>query len=161
MLRMTKILLIACVALWSLLGAFGNVTDWDGTMGAVRAAASMSTFEGGPESWRAMSNPVVIWMGALMIMLSKLAAGILCSIGAVQMCRARGGDAAGFAAAKRPALAGCGVAMILLFGGFIVIGETWFEMWRSDALRDLSLQTAFRYGGMITLIALFVGGLED
>jgi predicted small integral membrane protein len=51
--------------------------------------------------------------------------------------------------------------MLLLFGGFIVIGETWFEMWRSDLLRDLSLQSAFRYGGMVTLIALYVGCLED
>ncbi len=128
MLRMTKVLLVVCVASWSLLGAFGNVMDWDGTMGPVRAAASMSTFDGGAESWRATSNPVVIWMGALMIMLSKLAAGILCSIGALKMWQARTGDAAGFAAAKKPALAGCGIAMIMLFGGFIVIGETWFEM---------------------------------
>jgi predicted small integral membrane protein len=161
MLRMTKILLIACVAVWCLLGAIGNVTDWDGTMGAVGAAASMSTFDGGAESWKATSNPVVIWMGALMIMLSKVAAGMLCSIGALKMWQARDGDAAGFSAAKATALAGCGIAMIMLFGGFIVIGETWFEMWRSDVLRDLSLETAFRYGGMITLIALFVGGLED
>ncbi len=161
MLRMTKILLIVSVAFWCLLGAFGNATDWDGTMGAVGAAASMSTFEGGAESWRASSSPVVIWMGALMIMLTKLAAGILCSIGAVEMWRARAGDVTRFALAKRPALAGCGVAMLLLFGGFIVIGETWFEMWRSDVLRDLSLQSAFRYGAMVTLIALYVGCLED
>lgn len=161
MLRITKILLTACVATWCLLGAFGNLSDWDGTLGAVRAAASMSTFEGGAASWRATSSPVVIWIGALMIMLSKLAAGILCSVGTLQMWRARAGDESGFAAAKRTALAGCGVAMVMLFGGFIVIGETWFEMWRSDVLRDLSLQTAFRYGGMITLIALFVGSLED
>jgi len=161
MLRVTKILLIACVALWCLLGAFGNVTDWAGTMGAVGAAASMSTFEGGAESWRATSSPVVIWMGALMIMLTKLAAGILCSVGTFRMWQARAADAAVFAVAKTPALAGCGVAMLLLFGGFIVIGETWFEMWRSDLLRDLSLQSAFRYGGMVTLIALYVGCLED
>lgn len=51
--------------------------------------------------------------------------------------------------------------MLLLFGGFIVIGETWFEMWRSDVLRDLSLQSAFRYGAMVTLIALYVGCLDD
>jgi len=100
-------------------------------------------------------------MGALMIMLSKVAAGIACSIGALKMWQARAGDAAGFDAAKKHALAGCGIAMIMLFGGFIVIGETWFEMWRSDVLRDLSLQSAFRYGGMITLIALFVGTLDD
>jgi predicted small integral membrane protein len=77
------------------------------------------------------------------------------------MWNARAGDAAGFAVAKIPALAGCGVAMLLLFGGFIVIGETWFEMWRSDVLRDLSLQSAFRYGAMVTLIALYVGCLDD
>lgn len=161
MLRMTKILLVVCVASWGLLGASGNVTDWDGTLGAVRAAASMATIEGGTESWRATSNTIVIWMGALMITLSKLAAAILCSIGAVKMWRARTGDAAAFDAAKKAALAGCGIAMVMLFGGFIVIGETWFEMWRSDVLRDLSLQSAFRYGGMITLIALFVGTPED
>jgi len=121
----------------------------------------MSTFEGGAESWRATSNPVAIWMGALIIMLSKLSAGVLCSVGAVKMWQARAGDSEGFAGAKQTALAGCGIAMIMLFGGFIVIGETWFEMWRSDVLRDLSLQSAFRYGGMITLIALFVGSRED
>ena len=160
MLRMTKILFVVCVALWGLIGAAHNVVDWSGTMAAVGAAASMSTFDGGAESWKATANPLVIWVGALMIMLPKLVAGILCSIGSLKMWRARIGDAAGFEVAKNLALAGCGVAMIMLFGGFIVIGESWFEMWRSDVLRDLSLQSAFRYGGMITLIALFVGSRE-
>ncbi|MBT8115611.1 MAG: DUF2165 domain-containing protein [Arenicella sp.] len=161
MLRIIKILLVVCVALWGFLGASENIMDWEGTMDAVGAAASMATFDGGSESWKASSNPAVIWMGALMIMLSKLAAAGLCSRGAVQMWGARHGDAASFQQAKNYALAGFGLAMIMLFGGFIVIGETWFEMWRSDALRDLSLQSAFRYGGMITLIALFVGSRDD
>lgn len=161
MLRTTKILLVVCVALWGLVGAILNVLDWGGTTGAVSAAASMSTFDGGAESWKATSNPIVIWAGALMITLSKLAAGVLCSMGAMNMWRERGNDPAGFSAAKTLALTGCGIAMIMLFGGFIVIGETWFEMWRSDVLRDLSLQSAFRYGGMITLIALFVGSRQD
>lgn len=160
MLRVIKILLVVCVALWGFLGASENIMDWQGTMAAVGAAASMATFDGGPESWKATTSPVIIWMGALMIMLSKLAAAGLCSVGAMRMWHARLGDSTGFQNAKTYALAGCGLAMVMLFGGFIVIGETWFEMWRSDALRDLSLQSAFRYGGMITLIALYVGSRD-
>lgn len=161
MLRKTKILLVATVALWGLLGAFGNLSDWGETMGAVGAVTSMASFEGGAESWKATTNPAVIWLGALFIILSKLAAGVLCSMGTWRMWQARVGDAAGFAAAKEIALAGCAVAVIMLFGGFIVIAESWFELWRSDTLGGPVLQSAFRYGGFITLIALFVGAKED
>jgi len=161
MLRITKIMLIATVALFLLMGAFFNVHDWSGTTGAVAATTSMATFEGGAEDWRATSSPVVIWMGALFITLSKATAGVLCLIGALRMWAARKGDASAFATAKEFALSGCAVAMLLLFGGWIVIAETWFELWRSDAMRDAALQTAFRYGGMITLIALFVGNRDD
>lgn len=161
MLRKTKILLVATVALWGLLGAFGNLGDWDETMGAVSAVTSMASFEGGAESWKATTNPAVIWLGALFIMLSKFAVGVLCSMGAWRMWQAQGGDAAGFATAKEIALAGCAVAVIMLFGGFIVIAESWFELWRSDGFGGEVLQAAFRYGGFIALIALFVGTKED
>lgn len=161
MLRITKITLIATVALFLLMGAVFNVKDWTGTMGAVAATTSMTTFEGGAEDWRATSSPIVVWTGALFITLSKATAGVLCLIGAVNMWAARKGDASAFTTAKELALSGCAVAMILLFGGWIVIAETWFELWRSDAMRDAALQTAFRYGGMIALIALFVGTGND
>lgn len=161
MLQKTKILLVVTVALWGLVGAHGNLTDWDGTTGAVGAVTSMASFEGGAESWKATSNPAVIWLGALFIMLSKLAAGVLCSVGAWRMWQARGADAAAFVAAKQIALAGCAVAVIMLFGGFIVIAESWFELWRSDGFGGEVLQAAFRYGGFIALIALFVGMKDD
>jgi len=161
MLRMTKIILAAFVALWALLGAFFNVFHWGDTTGAVAATTSMSTFEGGAEDWRATSSPVIIWMGALFITVLKATAGVLCLIGAVKMWSARKGDAPAFVKAKETALSGFAVAMILLFGGWIVIAETWFELWRSDAMRDVALQSAFRYGAMITLIALFVETKDD
>lgn len=161
MLRLTKILLVCSVVLWGFVGAFHNVMDWGGTIGAVGAATSMATFEGGADSWQATSSPAVIWLGALFIMLSKVTAGVLCLIGALRMWQARAGDAAGFAAAKELPLAGCAVAVIMLFGGFIVIAESWFEMWRSDAMRGPVLESAFRYGGMIALIGLFVGARDD
>ena len=62
---------------------------------------------------------------------------------------------------------GCWVADGLLFDfdaerifGFVVVAESFFEMWRSDLLRDASLESAFRYAGLIALIAIFVGQQE-
>ena len=161
MLRIVKIAMICSIALWGFIGGLFNILDWEGTMGAVGAATSMATFETGAESWQATSSPVVIWLGALFILLSKLTAAVLCTVGVRNMWQARYAEAAQFAKAKALAMAGCGIAVIMLFGGFIVIAETWFEMWRSDVMRGPVLDSAFRYAGMITLIALFVGTRED
>jgi predicted small integral membrane protein len=160
-LRTTKVLLIVAVVFWGFIGALFNVLHWGGTMGAVGAVTSMATWEGGADSWQATSNVAVIWAGALFITLSKIIAGTLCAIGASKMWQTRRSTAASFGSAKKLALAGCGFAMLMLFGGFIVIGESWFELWRSDAMRGPVLESAFRYGGMITLIALFVGMEND
>jgi len=161
MIRTVKVGLIVTVALWGFIGALGNILDWNQALGAVSAVASMATFEGGSESWQATASPIVIWLGALFIVLSKLTTGVFCTIGAMQMWQSRSGDAASFKEAKSIALAGCGVAVIMLFGGFLVIAESWFELWRSlDPLR-MALSDAFRYAGMITLIAIYVGQSND
>jgi len=161
MIRIVKIGLIGTVVLWGFFGVLGNVLGLEQTLGAVSAVASMGTFEGGAESWQATSNPVVIWLGALFIMLSKLSTGVLCAVGAARMWQSRNGSTADFAAAKRIALAGCGIAVIMLFGGFIVIAESWFELWRSETLLRTALTDAFRYAGMIALIGIFVAAPDD
>ncbi|RED15726.1 DUF2165 family protein [Parasphingopyxis lamellibrachiae] len=161
MIRIIKILLIVSVASWALLGAVENVVDWGGTTGAVAATVSMSTFEGGAESWKATSSVAVVTTGALLILLGKLIAGLFCLAGAWRMWSARASDAVAFQNAKVLALAGCGTAVLLLFAGWIVIAETWFELWRSEMMRDLALQSAFRYGAMIGVIALIVGARDD
>ena len=53
------------------------------------------------------------------------------------MWQSRNASVADFSSAKRIALAGCGIAVIMLFGGFIVIAESWFELWRSEAMAFL------------------------
>jgi predicted small integral membrane protein len=147
MLRITKILLVLSVALWGVLGALGNVEDWKGTTGAVAAVASMSTFLGGAERWQATTNPLIIGAAAACIVLFKIATAGLCLAGASRMWERRKGDAGTFGEAKGLALAGCGVAVLGLFVGWIVLGEGWFEFWRSDALRESAGGGAFRYGG--------------
>jgi len=160
MIRVVKTGLIITVVLWGFFGALGNVLNWDETLSSVAVVTSMVTFEGGAESWQATSSPLVIWLGALFIMLSKLSAGILCMVGAGRMWQSRNGSVTDFSAAKGIALAGCGVAVIMLFGGFIVIAESWFELWRSEAMAAV-LSAAVRYGSMIALIAIFVAAPDN
>lgn len=160
MTRIVKIGLIFTVFLWGMFGTLYNVTNWDETTGAVLAVTSMSTFEGGADSWQATSNPALVWIGALFIVLSKLAAGVLCGLGLWRMWQARRADGAVFTEAKQIAIAGCGVAVIMLFGGFIAIADNLFDLWRSADMRPV-LDAAFRYGAMIALIGIFVGTKDD
>ena len=155
-LRYLQILLIITVAMWGLLSAIDNLADWSGTNDAVTSVASMSTYQGGPFRWRATHDPVVVVVGSVFITLSKAASGCLCLLGALQMWRARRQDTVGFTHAKSLALSGGAVAILLFFGGFLVIAEGWFEMWRSSLMVSTVSGAAFRYGAMITLISLFV-----
>lgn len=159
--RILKIVLVMSIAAWGLLGAFGNFMDWSGAVKAVSAVTSMATIKGGGESWQATSSQPLIFIGAAFIPLLKIVCGILCLIGASQMWRARAGTAQEFQLAKSYALSGCAVAIILLFVGWIVIAAVWFELWRSPTLGRSALDTAFRYGGFIALIALFVSARDD
>ncbi len=161
MLPKTKTLLIVTVALWGFVGTYQNIANWSGTIGAVQAATSMVAIEDGASNSHATSNPLIVWMGALFIVLSKLATGTLCAIGAFRMWQAQANDMAAFASAKEIALTGCAIAMIMLFGGFIVIAEGWFELWRSESMRGPVLESAFRYAGMIALIGLFVATKDE
>ena len=160
-LRSIKALLIAAVAAYGLIAATHNVLDWGGTLQAVGAATSMSTFDGGADSWQATSNPIVIWLGALFIFGSKLVAGLLCGLGAVGMFRHRHGLTAVYARPRRTALVGCAVAVFMLFTGFIVVAETWFELWQSDVMRGPVLGSAMRYAALIALIAVFVATPDE
>jgi predicted small integral membrane protein len=160
MLRFMKIALVLSVAVWGILGARGNLIDLKGTIGAVGAVTSMATFPGGPSRWEATTNPAVILAGAAFIVLFKVATVFLCLAGAWRMWAHRKSDAETFGRAKALALAGCAVAVFSLFLGWIVIGESWFEFWRSNALRPAA-DGAFRYGGFIALIALMVGARDS
>jgi predicted small integral membrane protein len=121
----------------------------------------MSTIEGGPDSWQAMTTPLIAWLGALFIVSGKLVTALLCTLGVRHMWQARGSSAADFAAAKQLGLAGCAVGAIMLFGGFLTIAESWFELWRSVGPIRAALLDAFRYGAMLLLIAIFVGQQEE
>lgn len=160
MVRISKIALIFALALWGLVGAQGNLLNWGETLESVAMVVSMATIEGRADVWQATSNPALIWAGALFITLSKLAAGVMCAVGVWRMWLARNGEAAAFNSAKAFALAGAAVALFMLFTGFVVFAESWYEFWRSP-LGDPVLSAAFRYGGLIALIMIYVAQRDE
>ncbi len=156
MVRLAKTLLIALVALWGVIGAAGNFSHLNTAYDAVRSVTLMPTFpaEAAPP-WRT-ENAVVVWLGVALIVSGKLAAAILCGIGTYSMFKNRKADSAAFQHAKRYGLVGCALAVAMLFGGFSIIGETLYAMFRHPEHLKAA-EGAFRYGGMIALIMIFVG----
>jgi predicted small integral membrane protein len=155
MIRNLKIFLVFLVALWGLIGAAGNLSHLGFTYDAVEGVTTMPWFpEGAGPPWRT-GNPAVVWLGVALIVSGKLAALALCGWGTFALWRARGGDAETFRRAKRWAILGCGLAVAMLFGGFTVLGETMFLMFRDPEIVHAG-EGAWRYGGFIALIMIFV-----
>ena len=77
--RIIKTLLVAGMALMLTLAAFGNITMSDGGFGAVAGALGMQTTYLHPHGmWRAIENPVLIWMAFTLITCCEIAAAVLC-----------------------------------------------------------------------------------
>jgi len=152
--RIIKILLVAGMALMLTLASFGNITMSDGGYGAVQGALGMQTTYLHPHGmWRAIENPVLIWMAFGTIVFCEISAAILCWIGAFKMWQGRASQEQ-FQAAKARACLGLGVAACLYFIGFLVIAQEYFLMWQSTKLNVLP--DAFRIFASAVLIALWL-----
>jgi predicted small integral membrane protein len=60
-----------------------------------------------------------------------------------------------FNAAKAFGLLGCGIAIAMMFGIFMVAADTYFNLWATK-LGSRVMPQAFLYVGSIGIIALFV-----
>jgi predicted small integral membrane protein len=155
MIQYLKIILVALIALWGLIGGLNNLADFDpGSPPVARVLSMEDTFSGG-NMWRATSNSVLIFIGFASIFIPKLACAALCGIGAWQMWQSRNGSAEVFNQSKKYAILGAGIALVMLFGGFIVVANEFFLMWQYEFGQRVS-QQAFRLFGSIGLILLFV-----
>jgi len=154
MLRISKIVLLLLVGLWGLIGGIGNFTQI-GTGFDLVAAVLNPQNVAGLASWQRIESPLIVWTVWVIIPLSKLVAAGLIFFGSWQMWRARRLGADAFNHAKSLALVGCSIAIAMLFGGFIVAAETYFQLWQTE-LGALALPIAFRYIGCIALIAILV-----
>ena len=131
--------LVALNGLYVLLVAFGNITDYSANAAFVQHVLAMDTTNvGAPPGtgldprvmWRAITDPGLQTAAYLGVILWETATALVLTA------------------------AGLLMIVVLFFGGFIVVGGEWFQMWRSTAWNGLD--TAFRNCvlALVTLVLL-------
>ena len=131
-LRCAKVALVAAVAGFYSLVVLNNTTDYDSNFQFVRHVMMMdSTFGENHAMWRAVNTPALHTAFYLSIIAWESVTVLLCWWGAIQLGRALRGTATEFHAAKKWAIAGLTLGLLMWLVAFLGVGGEWFVMWQS------------------------------
>jgi len=151
--RLTRILVMAALALQISLVAFGNITDYGTNLAFVQHVLAMDTiFPDATIHYRAITSVPLQHAAYILIIAFETFAAVLCWSGAWRMWRSRRASAAQFQRAKGLAAVGLSVGLLIWLVGFMGIGGEWFGMWMSDHWNGI--QSAFRLA--ILLLAALI-----
>ncbi|GEO98124.1 membrane protein [Methylobacterium haplocladii] len=155
MLRASKLLLVAGIALTCSLVVTGNVVDPAVNRDFVRHVLSMDTVEPGSAiRGRAITDPGLQQAAFMLIVASEALVAGLCWIGAALMVPALRAPAPRFAAAKAWAIAGLTLGVLVFQTGFMGIGGEWFGMWMSKTWNGQD--DAFRFVMILLGVLIYV-----
>ncbi|MBE7733668.1 DUF2165 family protein [Devosia faecipullorum] len=153
--RVSKIILVAAIALYATLVAFGNVTDYGSNFVFMQHVLSMDTiFPDATISYRAIDNPVLHHAAYMLLIAAQIATALASWGGAGKMFAVRNAAALTFNRSKGWAVAGLTLGFLVWQVGFMTIGGEWFGMWMSSSWN--SLQSAFRVFITIVGVLIFV-----
>lgn len=154
-LRLSKTLLVFAVALFYSLVVFNNTTDYDSNFQFVRHVLMMdSTFPNNHGMWRAINSPAIHTIFYLTVIAWEIVTMILCWWGGIQLARSLKAPAATFHLAKRVAISGLTLGMLMWFVAFLIVGAEWLLMWQSTAWNGQ--EAAFRMFAVLGIILVFV-----
>ena len=156
-LRLTKVVLVASLAAYALIVAYGNLVDYGSNYAFVGHVLSMdTTFPGNALMGRAISDER-IWRAAYAaIIAAEGLSGLLLAAGALAMLARLRAPAAVFECAKGLVYMGAALAFLVWFFGFMVVAGEYFAMWQSREWNGQ--EAAFRIYmavlGVLILVAL-------
>ncbi|MBD8880496.1 DUF2165 domain-containing protein [Rhodanobacter sp. 7MK24] len=160
LLRLCKIAVLAAIALWIALVAFGNLSDYGSNWPFVQHVLAMDTiFPDANIRYRAIHSPLLQHAAYALIIAVEVSAALLCWLGTWQLWRTRRGTAAAFQRAKRIAVLGLSAGVLLWLGGFVAIGGEWFGMWMSSQWNGIA--SAFRFTIVLLAMLLWLGQRDD
>ena len=154
-LRAAKMSLVFGAALYLTVVVFTNLTDYEPNLEMVRHVLMMdSTFVDGHSMWRALNAPAwhVAFYGAIVVW--ELTAAILCWWGGFRLAIALKKDASAFRQAKKLAIAGLTLNLLMWLVAFLTVGGEWFLMWQSKVWNGQ--QSAFRMFTVVGIILLLL-----
>jgi predicted small integral membrane protein len=158
--RAAKIVLVAAIALFATLVAFGNITDYDTNFVFVQHVLSMDTiFPGSRIDYRAITSPALHHAAYAVIIAAEIAVAVLCWLGVIALARALRADAGTFHGAKTLAVLGLVLGFLLWQVGFMTIGGEWLGMWQSQQWNGVP--SAFRFVIVILTVLIFVAMRDE
>ncbi len=132
-LRLSRLSLVAGVALFFTLVAWGNIADYGSNFAFVQHVLSMdTTFQSPALMGRAITDPTLHHAAYWLIIGWQILTAALCWAGVGRLWRARGASAAAYDTAKGLALLGVTAGFLLYAVGFVTVGGEWFAMWQSQ-----------------------------
>jgi predicted small integral membrane protein len=151
--RLSKVALVAAIALFFSLVAFGNITDYESNWMFVQHVLSMdTTFANSALHWRAVTNPSLQAAGYVGIIVAETVTAVLLWLGSIQLVLAVGNE--NFGRKKSIAVLGLTMGILLYVVGFISIGGEWFAMWQSQIWNGE--QKAFDFVAMIGIVLVIL-----
>ena len=154
LLRMSKTVMVAGLAAYALLVAFGNITDYGSNFTFIQHVMSMdTTFPGNHPMYRSINSPLLHNIAYCTIIAGEALTGIVLAIAAWRLWAGRA-NTAQFAAAKGIVALGAAFAFLIWFVGFLVIAGEWFAMWQSANWNGQ--ESAFRFVASFLLVTVFV-----
>lgn len=158
--RLGKTAMVAAMAFYASLVAFGNITDYGTNYAFVEHVLKMDTiFPGASITYRAIDNPLLWQAFYLLIITAETLTAILCWIGAGKMLGSLRRDAATFNRSKAWAISGLGFGFLVWQVAFMSIGGEWFGMWQSTTWNGVP--SAFRIFITILSVLIFVALKDD
>jgi predicted small integral membrane protein len=158
-LRLSKILLLAAVALFFTLVVFNNTTDYDSNFQFVRHVLMMdSTFPGNNGMWRALNPRWIHTLFYVSIILAETVITVLAWWGTVRLLQALRGSRAAFQRAKSIGIAALTLGCLLWSVAFISVGGEWFLMWQSKTWNGQD--AAFRMFTILGITLLYLSASE-
>lgn len=153
--RWSKALLTAAIALFATLVAFGNVTDYGTNFEFVQHVLRMDTIF--PEAgirYRSIASPLAHHVAYIFIIALEALTAVLCWAGAARMVQSLQKSALEFNRSKRLAIAGLTLGFLVWQAGFMSIGGEWFGMWMSAEWNGVP--SAFRFLATIGIVLIYV-----
>lgn len=159
--RNLKIVFVALIALLCLFYAGQNVANLDACYQAFAYVLGRVDHQVYPDSFfPAIQNPALLWLVLIVVVTLEFAAGLLSVKGAWDLWSARKAPAATFNAAKKFALLGCSIGIIIWMGLFGVFGGALFQMWQTEIGKG-SLGDAFQFFAACAFVFLIVNSPDD
>ena len=132
--RLSKATLMLFISFFGLLVMYSNFTDYASNYESISNILSMeSTGDDGRYSYRAVTSHMLHHRIYWLVITLEVIYTIFFMIGTCYLYKNMNGSAEEFHEAKKPAIIGLLIALLLYYGGFQVIGVEWFNMDRSHA----------------------------